>query len=738
MKYRILTTLLLLLISVSLADAQKIRLNRADKLYQKFKYTEAIDLYEMIAGNEYKGADELHVSTRLAHSYRKINDAKNAEKWYAKSVQNMGTDEKNYYFYALVLRANGKYDNAKRWMKKYLETNPDDPKAVKEFAAFNNYDELYRDSSRYIVNAEAINSGMADFSPAYFGDKLIIVSARDSLTPRKSAWTNQSYYDLYLCERDSAGKLTKPKRMSGGINSKFHEGPVAFSPTDSVLYLTRNNYLKKRGMAKDETTYLKIYSAKQDKSGKWDLSELPFNNDDYSVAHPTLSKDGKRMYFASNMPGSIGGMDIFYVDKKGDSWSEPQNMGKPVNTEGNEIFPFLTPEGTLFFASDMHNGLGGLDIFRYDRAAGKIINPGYPLNSMFDDFGVIMNEKSEGWFSSNRNGGLGNDDIFYFERNFPPKAENDRLDIEIVGDKPIDKPSPINVLANDSDPDNDLSNKVEILSQEVSGAKITVNEDGMVYYTPKAGYKGTDKVRYRIYDEGGLSSEAVINVQILKKTPPVANKDVITVSQNSKDNAIDVTENDYDLDENLVAESVEILKAPKNGGTANVSGKNILYTPAENYTGDDFLVYQISDTHGLNDKDTVFINIKKKFMGRELEKGLEISMTIHFKTARWDILPSESKKLDSVVNFLKEYPTVEIEMGAHTDSRGSKTANQRLSQKRAQSTVDYMVSKGIARSRLKAKGYGESKLTNRCKDGVPCSAEEHQENRRTTIKILKI
>jgi len=716
--------------------AQSGKLIKADKNFSDFKYKEAIEQFLEIAKNGYKASSKEHVGSRLGDAYRLTNDPKNAETWYKIATESGTCEPVNFFYYAQVLRSNQKYDDAAVWLNKYLSNNPTDKAALNELAGFKDYARLMAVSNRIAVKSmDDVNSPMSDFSPAYYKNKIIFVSSRDSISVRRSSWTDQPFYGLYECEIDSNYKLVSYKRVFGDVNTKYHEGPVSYDKNTGILYFTRNNYFNnKKGESKDHTNFLKIYQA-INKEGKWiDIKELPFNNDEYSCAHPAISIGSTKLYFISNMPGGYGGTDIYYVEKQGDGWGKPINAGEPLNTAGNELFLSFDDQGVLYFASNGHPGLGGLDIFSYSN--GKVKNIGYPINTSFDDFGFATETGDKGFFTSNRKGGLNNDDLYYFKINQPPVAKNDKKFIEIVANKPVIDTAYLNILENDKDINNDIdSSSVLIISHSNKKSFVKTDNSGNMAYLPENGFRGIDTVQYVVFDKTKMSDTAFVFFNVFGKNPPVAKADYLTVEKNSKGSDIDLLKNDKDPDDNLT-DRIEIVTQPEHG-TIEVSKGFVNYIPEKNYKGKDFLVYRNFDQTDLSDEDTLFINVKMLFMGKEVTDNFELNLVINFETGKWDILPPAAKILDSVITVLAENPSVEIELGAHTDSRGSATANQTLSQKRAESSVNYIISKGIDKSRLVAIGYGESQLKNRCKDGVKCSQAEHAENRRVTIRITK-
>ncbi len=408
------------------------------------------------------------------------------------------------------------------------------------------------------------------------------------------------------------------------------------------MYFTRNNFLdgkkgRDKGMDKEQTTLIKIYKASLI-DGEWsNIKELPFNSDLYSTAHPTLSVDEKMLYFSSDMPGTLGGADIFKVSiDKNDKYGKPENLGSTVNTEGRESFPFIAPDGTLFFASDGHLGLGGLDIFESkfkDDLFQEPINIGKPINSAKDDFGFIINSGKTGYFTSNRNGGEGFDDIYKF-----------RICTNTIYGKVTDlKTNEILPISTVILLDEDM--------KEIS--KITTNDE--------AHYSFEIDCNKKYY------------IKVIKEEYETVEKPIIPTSENEK------TELNIEL------------------GRINI--------PFE--------------------------------IGTDLAKVLDISI-IYFDLDKSNIRPDAAEDIQKVIEVMKEYPKMHVDIRSHTDSRETHKYNEGLSDRRAKSTLEFMVANGIERERLTARGFGETELINECSDGVFCSEEDHQKNRRSEFIISKL
>ncbi|MCK5538222.1 MAG: PD40 domain-containing protein, partial [Bacteroidales bacterium] len=471
---------------------------KADKQFERLNYSKALERYLEIAKKEYPKANKNYINLHIADCYRLTSQTDSAETWYTKSI-NSDCDPIYYSHYANTLKINGKYDESNKWIKKYNSTSEN---KKQQTIAKEQIDAFHKMASRYKITALDINTPFAEFSPAYYNDSILFVSSRDTSTRKKSGWTDQAYYSLYETHIDSTGEFSKVNELSGSFGTKYHEGPMSFYPPDSILYFTRNNpIMGKKGKSNTDKRNLQILTVKY-KNGQWtNFTELDINNKEYSCAHPTLSADGQTLYFASDMPNGIGGTDIYKLEKDSSEWSAPINLGKKINSEGNEMFPFITDDETLFFASDGHEGLGGLDIFYASKNGSKFGKPrniGSPVNSSKDDFGLItQGNKRIGYFSSNRNIGK-DDDIYRFEYlRKPPIAINDSF---VIAKNTID--IPINIIINDSAGDlpNFYIHYVDPLSTNGSTLKLDSN---VVTYTPKTNFFGIETMNYVICDDGG-------------------------------------------------------------------------------------------------------------------------------------------------------------------------------------------------------------------------------------------
>lgn len=402
---------------------------KADTYFNKMWYAEAAELYEQALAKENKNYSR-NILEKAADAHYFNTDMEKAYHWYDILYKNYGKEmsEDNMFKYAHSLKGTGNYGRAKRLMRLYnrkmkdADIDVDNPKALPNEIVLDNILGAEQD---FELKNLSINTKYSDFSPMFLGsNQVVFSSAKDSsvFRTRKYKWNDQPFLDLYVAQINKRSQDLKDAiKFSKKINTKYHEASVAFSPDNETMYFTRNNYGKKLKRDKQGINHLKIYKSNK-VDGEWtEAYEVGFNSDTYSTGHPALSPDGKQLYFVSDMPGSIGKTDIFVVDVMDDgSFSEPRNLGPGVNTERREMFPFFNGN-KLFFASDGHTGLGGLDIFETtfdsEEGFGEVVNMGKPINSNKDDFSYIVNkDNAKGFFASNRDGGKGDDDIYSFKR----------------------------------------------------------------------------------------------------------------------------------------------------------------------------------------------------------------------------------------------------------------------------------------------------------------------------------
>ena len=414
-----------LLFTTVLMNAQNKKVRKADKTFDQYAYADAIGSYESLIKEGYASED----------IYKRLGDANylnakygEAANWYAKLFESEGEamDPEYMYRYAQALKSMEKYEESDNWMKRFEMSRTDDSRGKLYQRNTDYLETIEKNSGRYTLKKLGINSKSSDFAPAFHGSEVLFSTARDTGVASRSIhlWNKESFLNLYSAPINTDGTLGAPTKFPD-LNKKTHESSTALTQDGNTLYFTRNNS-KNNNFSRDNegVSRLKIYKADL-VNGKWtNNKELPFNSDDYSVAHPALSPDGKRLYFVSDMPGSIGDSDIFMVEiKENGSFGKPKNLGPKINTKSKESFPYITSSNVLYFASDGRPGLGGLDIYATkldDLDNLYIVNVGKPVNTQEDDFSFIIDDSnSNGFFASNRKGGAGSDDIYAFKEDIP-------------------------------------------------------------------------------------------------------------------------------------------------------------------------------------------------------------------------------------------------------------------------------------------------------------------------------
>ncbi|WP_460218113.1 OmpA family protein [Psychroserpens sp. MEBiC05023] len=632
----------------SFGYAQKGKVRDASRAYDNLAYLKTSEILLEVAENGYKSVDLLQ---KLANSFYFNNQMEEAAKWYGELMAMEENIDSEYYFrYAQALKSIENYDESDKWMKKFAEADRGDLRG-RAFTSTVDYLSMIDEASREfdVVNM-AINSEVSDFGTTQYQNQLIFASTRGG--GQKYKWNEQPYLDLYAAEKQEDGSYSNVEALDANINTKFHESTVAFTPDDKVIYFTRNNYFKKKYKNdEDGTNRLKIFRATADDDGKWtNIESVHFNDDAYSVAHPAINVEGTKMYFASDMNGTLGKSDIFEVEINADgTLGEPVNLGPSVNTEGHETFPFINSEGDLYFSSNGFSGLGGLDVyvirdFKNKRELNQpmaLENVGRPINSPMDDFGYYENiGTKEGFFTSNREGGKGDDDIYRF---IIPECE--QVVEGTVKDQDTQELLPgavVTLLDAEGTP----------LSQQTVGAD--------------ASYK---------FEDLECEKEYLIRVE-MDEFATVEKR--FTTPKKKQDLVIE-----FDLER----DEVELEPCA------------------------------------------------------DLAKILDIPI-IYFDFDKANIRRDAEVELQKVLAVLNKYPTMTIDVRSHTDCRGPASYNTTLSDRRAKSTRQYLIDKGIAGDRLTAKGYGESRLVNDCgcepSNDSSCSEEEHQLNRRSEFIVTSI
>ncbi len=409
---RYLIIILFLFSHLGLIYSQNKEIQIADKYFNNFNYSNAIKKYLKLIE---EGKNTYYATNKIAECYSHLQQSEKAIDWYLKAIKFPDFDYHIYYFLAQELKEIKDYESSHDYMQKYLELSGSHLHDYNY--PLNNYIRLLKeDSSRYEIYNLKINSTSSEFGPCIYSNKLIFCSNRPNRTliNRGDIMTNQPFFKLYQAQRISLNELGDPKDFAKKTKSKLNIGPICFNKEMNLMYITKNIPKTKKG-----NVTLDIFTTKKTK-GIWgkNSERIPLQNSGFSVAHPSLSKNGKKFYFSSDMPGGYGGMDLYVCDNKNGFLSTPENLGSQINTPGNEVFPYVANDGRLYFASDGLQGLGGLDIFfsiPAEESFSYPFNLGYPINTSADDFSLtLMSDMRTGYLTSNREGGKGEDDIYAF------------------------------------------------------------------------------------------------------------------------------------------------------------------------------------------------------------------------------------------------------------------------------------------------------------------------------------
>ncbi|WP_417238162.1 OmpA family protein [Bizionia sp.] len=612
----------------------------ADIFFENYSYVKAAELYEETVR---KGDSSEHVLTRLGDCYYNNSDTESAAIWYKLALNKYKKVNPEYiYKYIQTQRSLSNYEEADTWLAKFKDIQNDDRRADdldgSNIALYESLESL-KGVEVKVKNLD-INSKYSDFGAFVYNNNIYFASARNTENDIYK-WNNEPYLDIYSAEvsqgENNIDSISNPTSViiKGKDRNDVHEASVAITNDGNTMYFTRDNVNKKNKPIYDKkgTSHLKIYKATKAEDGSWDnVIELPFNDDIYSTGHPTLSPDNKTLYFVSDREGGLGQTDIYQVAIRGDSYDAPVNLGKKVNTEGREMFPFVAKDSTLYFSSDGYLNLGLLDIFKTNilkDAEAEVENMGAPYNSGFDDFAYFVDSDTQkGYFSSNRADGKGGDDIYGF----------------------VAQPCK------------------QIITGTVRDSKL-------------------------------LTPIAMATVQLIDETGKIVSE------VSSDENGLYQIEADCSQKYKVLGMKADYKDDLKDVETTDVTG--------EEHIVDLNLIPLINDNE-------IVIN------------------PIFFDFDKWGIRADAAYELENIVSVMRAHPNMVIKIESHTDSRGGDNYNLKLSDRRAKSTQEYLYSRGITTDRIEsAIGYGETRLINECSNGVKCSAEKHQENRRSKFIILK-
>ncbi|MBP9068186.1 MAG: OmpA family protein [Bacteroidia bacterium] len=726
---------LILLISLS-ASAQNQTMVAGDKLYSRKLYSAAIPKYEKVIKKDSSNTSAL---SKLGECYRLTNNINGQALCFGKLVNAGAASDIQKLHYGKVLMEKGNYDQAKGIFSTYTT----DSRGTSYIKGITNMEKINKNADAYIVNPAPFNSPEDDFAAIMFADNTIFTSSRTKSTwiTRNHGWTDKQYYNAYATSRDMDGGYYKPQEFLDDINSKYNDGPLCIARDSTTIYFTRNSY-GKRNKSGDGTYKLRIFKGTIVGNSLYMPQDLNFNNNNYNCAHPAISYDGNTLYFASDMPGGLGGMDLYLSIMQPDSsWGTPINLGDKVNTSGNEMFPFITDDNLLYFASDGLEGLGGLDVYETKLKEGlptRVYNIGKPVNSDHDDFAyyVYGDQKMypvNGFVSSNRKNGGMDDDVYIMQ--VLRKVSRGKNVTFLLKDKDSGEMLP-NVklrLNGDTGTTNDKGEFAYLIEDDID-YKIAANKEKYFDNTDSLNTKSSELDEFT-------------KTILLEKDPNLSFLAFVTDAK-TNEGLSDVKIRIKDLFTKQVFDSS--LTSPVGEYRKSLAGRKIgdklayeitlekkgYVTNVLNYTA------EIKKEGEIKLHEELKMTLGKALVGVDLAKIIEIK-PIYFDLGKSKIRPDAAIELDKVVKIMTEYPNMYIELGAHTDCRGVAGANKKLSDSRAKASAAYIIGKGkFKKDRIFGKGYGEVKLLNACacegKIQPKCSEEEHSVNRRTEFIVTKM
>lgn len=706
-------------------------LMKGEYLYRNFAFHEAIPYLEKATANN----SDVDVYSKLGDCYLLVKDPANAVIWYTKAarMKECPADVKLRFGQALMMLQ--RYNDAVYFLKEYQAVNQNDRRVANLLDGCMKAEAMSKEMPAGAVAMTAFNTDGSEFGPSLHKDKLVFTSDSNvRATTKVDKWTGNPYYNIFTVSCADKGACKNDlQRVGGKINSKYHDGPAVFTKDGSEMYFTRTNFARQfitNGSVPDGQGVVRLQIMKASEYNSDDntfskISAFPFNNKDYSTAHPSISPDGKMMVFTSDMPGGQGGSDLYVTRKDVDgSWSNPVSVGKTLNTEGEEMFPFLGENNTLYFASNGHVGLGGLDLYmsKYDadsKTFGEPTNMGAPINSSYDDMSLaVMSGGNGGYFASNRPASKKGDNIYYAH------LQNVFLNVNLK-DAATGKPIIAGAITLKGMNDN------RSFTSNSSGAIIT-----------------------RILPESKYS------VQIVKPGYKTQTIDVSSFNRNNNDTIwqdvnmesdFAITYNAVVLDEStgMPIEDPMIVFAKLGGKSADttyLSGADEFNAPLD--VNSEYSVYAVKDKYYSNERmvSTAGIvhsmgntRIKDTLYMKELKVGEVYKIdNIYYDYDKANIREDAKASLNRLIALLQQYPDMKIQVNSHTDCRGKDAYNLNLSKARAASVIKYLQERSINKNRLMSKGYGETAPVESCPVCDSCNEEQHQRNRRTEFQIISM
>lgn len=753
----------LLLVITSAAFAQSKTLAKANKFYKVKQYAEAIPLFE----KSLEEKQSVPTQTKLAYCYKMVNQIDKAEKLYSDIVYAEKPKDITFYYYGETLMRNGKYAAAKFWFEEYLKKKPGDAKSLRMIESCDRVNSI----KPYFGHADAVafekNSDSDDNAPVMLGNQMIFCSDRKQKTKllkQKSGVTGRDYITLYQADQQADGSFSDPVPFSSKINGmNKNTGPISFDASGTLAVFSRNSDIAN----KKDAYALQLYQAVLE-GGKWKNIELiDFCNPAFNYMHPAISPDGKKLFFVSDKPGGVGGTEIYISERKADNgWSRPANLGPRVNTEGHEGFPFYDGEGRLFFSSKGHIGFGGYDVFFTTEENGiwsQPVNVGFPVNSSADDISIYVNpDGKSGMFTSGRSGT--SDDIFFFQAieegsalavNQPVMVEPEIVQpeapaesvVEMVEKSPVVEPAPM--VTTPLEEEIAVSSETEVVASQTEEYVDVVEEMTIpAAPTPELDIQVTDIATTDASEEFEPSlSELMAEVE---NTPEVEIPEETEVVKETFDEntLISIEEEVEEVPEESLSEILaEIETAPAESPAPESPQEAVpaeLIEPAKINVKptaiEETLPIETADmvpTLTLNPANALTeFDADLNTQNIDVDKAYQIP-NVNYDFNSVDINADLMAALDELTRIMKANPKIEIQLAGHTASFGNNEKNQQLSEERAEVAAAYLIEQGVERHRVNATGFGESQLLNECVDGMLCSMEQHKVNERLEIKIMR-
>lgn len=706
-------------------------LMKGDYLYRNFAFHEAIPYFEKVS----ESMADVEIFSKLGDCYLMVKDPAHAAVWYAKAVRMKGCAPEVKLRYAQALMTLQRYEDAAFYLKEYQGSNATDRRTANLLESCMKAGEMQKAMPSGAVAMAAFNTDGSEFGPSLHNDMLVFTTDSNvRMTGKVDKWTGNPYYNIFTVSCGDKGQCkSELNRVGGKINSKYHDGPAVFNADGTEMYFTRTNFTRQfitNGSVPDNEGVVRLqimkateYNTTDNSFGK--ITAFPFNSKDYSTAHPSISPDGKMMVFTSDMPGGQGGSDLYMTMKdESDSWSQPVSIGKTLNTEGEEMFPFIGENNTLYFASNGHVGFGGLDLYmsKYDansKTYGEPVNMGAPINSSYDDMSLtVQSNGNGGYFASNRPASKMGDNIYYAHMQNVFLALNLR-------DAETGQPILAGAIAMNS-----VNDSRSFTSNSSGGIVIRILPEAQYKVEiSKPGYKSQviDVSSYNRNNNDTISQDVmmepdfaiVYNAVVIDENTGAQIEDAMIVFAKLGGSS---------------ADSTTLAGVDEFNKTLDMNSEYSVYAVKDKYYSSERMISTAGITQSMGQtriKDTLFM--------KELKVGQVYKIdNIYYDYNKANVREDAKPSLNRLIQLLQQYPEMNIQVNSHTDCRGADAYNLNLSKARAASVIKYLQERGINKKHLQSKGFGETNPVESCPVCDDCSEEQHQRNRRTEFQILSM